>query len=270
LITIQKIEYKSTQNSLLAEKRILRDISSKSYTIKIAETEQEAAAAFKLRYDVFIEELSREFKYEEQIVEEKRDKDAYDDQSHHLIVVENKTGDVVGTYRLQHYQQAVQGNGFVTDKRFHLDQLPDDILKSGVEVGRACISHNHRSGRVLYLLWKGFAGYLTFFQKRYLFGYSAFDTSDPAVLRNTFEHFKENGIIHPEIFIDVRQQYRMPEHAESNGTSDIDIPPLMQNYFDVGCHVCGGPTYDENRLAHCMILLDVESISDSTRKLFFG
>ncbi|REL37715.1 GNAT family N-acetyltransferase [Rhodohalobacter sp. SW132] len=250
---------------MLAERRVLRDISSKSYTIKIAKTKEEEEAAFRLRYNVFIEELNRDFNYEEE-----KDKDTYDEQSHHLIVIENKTGSVVGTYRLQHYEQAIQGNGFVTDNRFHLDQFPDEILKKGVEVGRACISKEHRNGRVLYLLWKGFAGYLTHFGKRYLFGYSAFDTSDPAVLRNTFNHFKEKGLIHPKYYLDVREAYRLPQNIEINGTTEIDIPTLMQNYFDVGCLVSGGPSYDEKKLAHCVILLDIETISDRTRKLFFG
>lgn len=250
---------------MLVKSKVLEDISSKRYTIKFAKTEEEVNAALKLRYQIFKKELNRGFKFDKN-----RDKDEYDDQAHHLIVVENDTEDVIGTYRMQTYEQALEGNGFVSEKRFHIDQFPDEVLKSAVEVGRACIHKDHRNGRVLFLLWKGFAGYLTHFNKRYLFGYSAYDSADPAVLWNTYQHLLENNQIHPEYNIEVRDEYKLPEKNKQNNSDEIDIPPLLKNYLDVGCYVCGEPSLDKNQLAHALILLDVESISDRTRKLFFG
>lgn len=250
---------------MLIKSRVLEDITSKRYTIKFAKTEEEVNAALKLRYEVFKKELNRGFDFDKE-----RDKDEYDDQAHHLIVVDNESDRVIGTYRMQTYEQAFEGNGFVSNNRFHLDQFPDDVLKSAVEVGRACIHKDHRNGRVLFLLWKGFAGYLTNFNKRYLFGYSAFETGDPVVLWNTYHHLLENNQIHPEYDIEVRDEYKLPERKKNGTTDEIEIPPLLKNYLDVGCYVCGKPSLDDNRLAHALILLDVETISDRTRKLFFG
>jgi len=250
---------------LLIKSRVLEDITSKRYTIKFAKTEEEVNAALKLRYDIFKKELNRGFDFDKN-----RDKDEYDDQAHHLIVVDNESDRVIGTYRMQTYEQAREGNGFVSDERFHLDQFPDEVLNSAVEVGRACIHKDHRNGRVLFLLWKGFAGYLTNFNKRYLFGYSAFETGDPVVLWNTYYHLLENDQIHPEYDIEVRDEYKLPERKKNGTTDEIEIPPLLKNYLDVGCYVCGKPSLDDNRLAHALILLDVETISDRTRKLFFG
>ena len=250
---------------MLIKSRVLEDITSKRYTIKFAKTEEEVNAALKLRYEVFKKELNRGFDFDKN-----RDKDEYDDQAHHLIVVDNESDHVIGTYRMQTYQQAVEGNGFVSNNRFHLDQFPDEVLNSAVEVGRACIHKDHRKGRVLFLLWKGFAGYLTHFKKRYLFGYSAYETADPEVLWNTHQHLLENDQIHPEYDIEVREEYKLPERKKNGTTDEIDIPPLLKNYLDVGCYVCGKPSLDDNRLAHALILLDVETISDRTRRLFFG
>ncbi|TVR29208.1 MAG: GNAT family N-acetyltransferase, partial [Balneolaceae bacterium] len=143
---------------MLIKKRVLSDITSKRYTIKIADAETEVEAALRLRYQVFNEELHRDFNFNENL-----DKDEYDDQSHHLIVIHNETDEIVGTYRLQTYEQAVRNNGFASEQRFQIDQFPKEVLVNAVEVGRACISKEHRSGRVLFLLWKGFAGYLTHF-----------------------------------------------------------------------------------------------------------
>jgi putative hemolysin len=251
---------------LLIKERVLTDIKSKRYTIKIAHTETEVVAALRLRYQVFNEELHRDFNFKEKL-----DKDEYDDQSHHLIVILNEINEIVGTYRLQTYKQAVRNNGFASEKRFLIDQFPKEVLVNAVEVGRACISKEHRSGRVLFLLWKGFAGYLTHFNKRYLFGYAALDSKDPAVALNTYHHLKEAGFLHPEYHIAPRKDFEIRENDLSGATDEIDIPPLFQNYLDVGCNICGLPSFERGqKLAHFLILLDIEKISDRTRKLFFG
>jgi len=251
---------------LLVKNRVLSDINSNRYTIKIADTDEYVESALKLRYEIFKEELDRKFEFKGAI-----DKDEYDDQSHHLIVLENETDSVVGTYRLQTYEQALNGNGFVSEKRFHLEQFSEEILKNSVEVGRACIRKEHRSGRVLFMLWKGFAGYLTHFEKRYLFGYSALETGSPAVASNTYQHLKERGFLHPEHKIDVKENYRVKTYSQEYNSDEVSIPPLLQNYLDVGCFICGEPSFSKtSAIAHFLILLDIENISDRTRKLFFG
>lgn len=251
---------------MLIKEHVLTDVESQQYTIKFAKTEQEVEEALRLRYKVFKEELGRDF-----ILTDKIDRDQYDDQSHHLIVVENKTNKIVGTYRMQTYEQAKNGNGFTSEVRFKVDDLPDEVLKNSVEVGRACISKEHRSGRVLFLLWKGFAGYLEHFNKRYLFGYAALETTNQNVARNTLEFLKKEGHLHPDYFIEPKEGYLPFENPDDPASDDVEIPPLFKNYLDVGSKVIAGPSYDkEHDLIHFMILLDVEAISDRTRKMFFG
>jgi len=251
---------------LLIKNHVISDVASRRYTIKFAKTEQEVIAAQRLRYDIFKRELNRNFQFQKGI-----DKDIYDDQAHHLIVVHNESERIIGTYRLQSYDQANSGYGFTTNVRFKLDQLPDHVLKNAVEVGRACISEEHRSGRVLFLLWKGLAGYLEHFNKRYLFGYAALKSKEPHVALQTLEYLKKENHLHPEYHIEPREGYKLEWDETMPRTDEIDIPPLFQNYIDVGCTVCGGPSYDrELNLLHFVILLDVEAISEQTRKMFFG
>ena len=251
---------------MLIKDNVISDVASRRYTIKFAKTEEEVEAAQRLRYHVFKEELNRNFHFDNGI-----DKDKYDKQAHHLIVVNNETDAIIGTYRLQSHSQAKKGYGFTTAVRFHLDQLPEHVIKNAVEVGRACISEKHRSGRVLFLLWKGLAGYLEHFNKRYLFGYAALETKKPHVALQTLEYLKKHNHIHPEYHIEPREEYKLKWDDEMPRTDEIDIPPLFQNYLDVGCTVCGGPSYDKKlNLLHFVILLDVEAISESTRKMFFG
>ncbi len=251
---------------MLIKDRVLKKVQSNQYTIKFASTDAEVEAAMKLRYKVFNEELSRDFDFDAGI-----DKDQFDDQCHHLIVVENKSEKIIGTYRMQSFEQASQGNGFTSAVRFKLDNLPAEVLENAVEVGRACISKEHRSGRVLFLLWKGFAGYLEHFNKRYLFGYAALDTNNMKVAQNTLDYLKKEGHIHPDFYIEPKEGY-IPEKSQfKEDTEEYEIPPLFKNYLDVGSKVIAGPSYDKKLdLIHFMILLDVEAISDRTRKMFFG
>lgn len=251
---------------MIIEGHILSDIESRSYTIKFAKTEHEVEAALRLRYNVFKEELGRNFQFKNNI-----DKDEFDDQSHHLLVVDNESDNIIGTYRLQTFEQAIDGNGFVCNKRFHLEQFPENVVKNAVEVGRACISKSHRNGRVLYLLWKGFAGYLTHFKKRYLFGHAALGTKNRKVALNTYQYIQEHDFLHSDYQIEVREKFKIENREYKPDTKKIDIPPLLQNYLDVGTYICSRPSFEkESGLTHFLILLDIENISERTRKLFFG
>lgn len=252
---------------MIVKEPILRGIENALYTVKIAESDEEVDAALRLRYKVFVQELGRDFD-----TEEERDHDIYDDQCHHMIVVEKSTNNVIGTYRLQSQELAQKGRGFYTYKRFELDQLPKNVHQKGVEVGRACVEGKHRNGRVLYLLWKGMAGYLEYYDKRYLFGYAALSTNNPVVALNTYTHLKNNDYLFPDLHVDVKETYTcVGESSNGESSDEIDIPPLLKNYLEVGTRVCSLPAHDKKlNIMHFLILLDVEAISDRVRKMFFG
>lgn len=251
---------------MILEKSIIQGVENHKYQVKLAESESEVNEALGLRYKVFSNELNRKFKFTDKI-----DYDEFDDQCHHLLVIEKESDRVIGTYRLQTYHQAVSGNGFVTSKRFELEKLPVKLLEQSFEVGRVCIDADHRNGRVLFLLWKGLAAYLKHFGLRYLFGYSALDTNDTQIAYNTYNHLLENELVNREYQVPVREEYRMDFAVDPEKEGKVDIPPLLNNYLNVGTKVCSEPAYDaESKLYHLFILLDVHSIDERTRKMFFG
>lgn len=253
---------------MIAEARILPDISDRNYTIAIAKTEEEVQQALKLRYEVFYRELDRNFNPNTVI-----DRDIYDDQCHHLIVKKNSDQSIIGTYRLQTYELAQEGSGFYSDKYYKLDTLPGEILTRGFEVGRACIDESHRNGRVLYLLWKGFAGYLTHFKKQYLFGTLGIEEEDRKAAYAMYEKLDAQGFIHKEIRAEARGEYRLEPYPEIriNGKSALDESPLLKNYMDIGCKVVSAPAYIENlKMLHLMVVLNVETISPQVRRMFFS
>lgn len=252
---------------MIAETKILPEISDRTYSIEIAKSEDEVRRALELRYKVFYEELDRQFNNNSTI-----DRDQFDDQCHHLIVKKNSDQSIVGTYRVQTYELASKGGGFYTDKYYKLDSIPDEILKLGFEVGRACIDRDHRNGRVLYLLWKGFAGYLTHFNKKYLFGTLGIEEPSRKAAYAMYEGLEAEGFIHPDVLAVTRDKYVLERYknVRQNGKSAQNESPLLKNYLDIGCKVCSSPAYiDKLNMLHLMVLLNVETISPKVRRMFF-
>lgn len=250
-----------------AEKKILPDLSNHRYTVTIANTDAEIEEALTLRYNVFYKELNREFSSQQTI-----DRDKYDAQCHHLIVKENSTQKVIGTYRLQTYEQAVAGEGFYSESLFNLDDLPADVISQSFEVGRACIKEEHRSGRVLFLLWKGFASYLKAFDKRYLLGSLGIPAQSPSEGLKIYKKFQETGVLNNKYEISAKKPYRPSTNGhQPSPKENFSAPQLLQNYLDIGCSIISKPAYhQELKLFYVMIFLDVEKISPRTRKMFFG
>ncbi len=248
---------------MIVQKSILPELLNHKYRIEIAGNKEDVDSALSLRYDIFNLELRRGFDFSD-----RKDSDAYDEQCHHLLVKMKSTNEIVGTYRLQTWENAERGKGFYSAKRFRIDQLDERTLRNSVEVGRACIKKDHRSGRVLFLLWKGLAGYLQHFKKRYLFGSSALQTTDSSKANKLLVKLNEAGYIDKERMVSVQPEYSFDLSRVSS--EEVSVPPLFQNYLDVGAKICGGPALDQKAgSAYFLTLLDIENISDRTRKVFF-
>lgn len=250
---------------MLLKENILEGVEDHRYNVKIAQTDEDVLKAQTLRYRVFGAELNRNFEFVDNL-----DQDEYDEQYHHLIVIDKKTGEAIGTYRLQTYAQAKAGRGFKSSMRFEINQLPLSILQNAFEVGRVCVLSEHRNGRVLFLLWKGLAGYLKHFDCRYLFGYLALHTEHPAIAMNTYRYFQEHNHMHSKYYVDVKEGFYCSTHPDFNEKKEeVDVPPLFKNYLDIGCKICSKPSCcRKTKLIHFFILLDVQNIPDKYKNMF--
>ncbi len=253
---------------MIVDSPVLGDISDNQYTVKIANSEEQVAKALHLRYEIFYGELQRKFQSDVTT-----DVDKFDEQCHHLIVIDNNENKIVGTYRLQTLDQAEKGFGFYSGTYFNLDGFPEDVLANGFEVGRACIKQEHRNGRVLYLLWKGFAGYLQYYKKRYLFGNLGIPIPNEESAVAMYSQLLNEGFVHSSIQLQPKEQFKctLPlQKTNGSSLSATKASPLLQNYIDIGCTVCSKPAFHPDlKLLYIMILLDVNGISDKVRKLFF-
>jgi putative hemolysin len=242
-------------------------IPGQKYSVKIASDRTEVEKALRLRFEVFNIELGEGLDSSFQTF---MDEDEYDQQCHHLLVIENSTSNVIGTYRIQDDQMAAKGNGFYTEQEFDISQFPEYVLSNSVELGRACIHRDHRSGRVLYLLWRGLARYLALSGKRFLFGCCSITSQNPAEGEAFYHYLKQTNAYHSEFLIDVQPKYKCIN--SDNGfdfNEEVKLPQLFKLYIELGTKVCSKPALDTTfKTIDFLILLDKEGLSEQSKALF--
>lgn len=244
------------------------EISDGKYTVRLAKDLEEVESALALRYRVFNVEMGTG-----SILPEgpKLEFDSFDFNCKHLIVIEHATGNTVGTYRVTSIESAKKRAGFYSFGEFTIEDLPEDVLLGGMEIGRACIAPDHRNTKVLYLLWKGLATYLQLAGKRYLFGCCSIFSNDPAVGLLAFQQLEATGSLHTELRV-------RPRHngIERNTQIDfealaIELPPLFNMYLRIGAKVCSPPMIDHDfGTTDFFVIFDLATMNEKYRKMFFG
>ena len=241
------------------------ELRSGPYRARFARTHADVEAAQRLRFQVFNLELGEGLQAS---YSTGRDEDQYDDRCHHLLVEHAETKHVVGTYRLMTERMAGSA-GFYSETEFHLEVLPPWIREEGVELGRACVASDHRSGRVIYLLWKGIAAYLAYNELRYLFGCCSVPATDPGVgLKLQLQLARQGHLLDGFLARSTRACSCLDG---SVAREDIQLPALFKVYLDMGAKVCSEPAIDrEFGVIDFLIVLDVEALDDRTHKRMFG
>ena len=245
----------------------IEEVTDGRYVSRLVRNPQELEAVLRLRFDVFKRELSKNRTAQSGI-----DIDQYDLTCEHLIVFEKETGRAVGTYRINSIESAKEPAGFYASSEFGIEDLPAEILNGAVELGRACIAKNHRNTRVLFLLWKGLANYLTVTKKRYLFGCCSIFTQDGEVAANVLERLERKGHIHESIKVKPRDdKVCIPKDFVPDGEKTIELPALVNIYLRIGAKICGEPAIDRDfQTIDFFVVFDLNRINKKYRKLFFG
>lgn len=242
--------------------------SGNRYSVRFAETEADLRAAQALRFRVFNLELGEGLakSFQDQL-----DVDKYDNQCDHLMVVEQGSAKIIGTYRMQTFDTARKNNGFYTADEFDLSALPDELLHQSVEVGRACIEKQHRNGRVLYLLWRGIAEYLKLTSSRYLFGCCSISSTDPAEGWIVMDYLRHNDHLHEKHYLNTTSDYKCPETERcTNAWKTVRLPQLFRLYIDLGAKAISLPALDrEFKTIDYLIIVDINQLDERSRTLFF-
>lgn len=238
------------------------------YVVRFARTSDDLDAIERLRFEVFNLELGEGL---DSAFVTGRDHDDLDLLFHHLLITVEGSGEVVGTYRLQTGEMAAAGRGFYSAGEFDLSGLPPEFISSAVEVGRACVARGHRNGRVLQLLWRGLAGYLTRNHKRHVFGCCSLTSQDPALGLATRALLEQQGHRHADLDTPPLPGLECTgAEAADVALLDPHIPRLFQSYLNLGAKVCGAPAIDRTfKTIDFLVALDVTRLHPHAYQYFF-
>lgn len=239
------------------------EASRSHYRLRLAASEQDVRAAQLLRFVVFNVELREGL---EQSYATCLDADAFDPVCDHLLVEDMRTGDVIGTYRLQTGRSAAANKGYYSAQEF--DFSPYEPWRNElVELGRACVHSDHRNLTVLSLLWKGIASYISGRGCRYMIGCSSLTSQDPAVGLAAYRDLQK--YLAPEEW----RTNPLPAYAciaEPQATAP-KIPKLLSAYMTLGAKICGPPAIDkEFKTIDFLTFLDLYSMTAKNLARYLG
>ena len=240
------------------------------YVARFAKSAEEIAAALRLRFEVFNLELGEGL---DSSYLNGQDEDRFDAVCRHLIVVEQESGAVVGTYRLQTLEMAGAVSEFYCADEFNLEELPAEVLRQSLEIGRACVAREHRNTKVLFLLWKGLAAFARLAGKRYLFGCCSLTSQDAGEGWRAMRQIENDDAFHPHFFVSPAAEYVCAAEefaAEKFEPATRQLPKLFSTYLRFGAKVCSPPAIDRRfKTIDFFVLFDLETIDEKYRLLFF-
>jgi len=245
----------------LPSKKDIR-LEAGNYVARLALTEEERAAAYRLRFVVFNLEMNEGL---ESAYADGHDKDHFDDVCDHMIVEDQTTGAVVGTYRMQMGDVAGQYFGYYSEQEF--DFAPYEGMRGQiVELGRACIHREHRSSEALHLLWRGIARYALVNGGRYMMGCCSLTSQDAEMGRAVYESL-HNCMAEPALLTRPTLAFALPEARE--GMLEGRAPKLLRAYLTIGAKICSEPAIDRAfKTIDFLTLLDLQTLHPRVAKRF--
>ena len=233
------------------------------YTLLIAEDASDVAAAQRLRHRVFADE----FGATPDSAVPGHDVDYFDDFCDHLIIRDNATNDVVGTYRLLRPEQAAGAGRRYGDDEFDLSPLRA-LRGQLVEAGRSCVDPAHRSGAVVNLMWAGIARYLHLHGLRWLGGCASVSLADGGMTAAGVRTRVNARHLAPPAW---RVTPHRPWAGPGECARQIPPPALLRGYLRLGAWVCGEPAHDPQfNVADFYVLFSMDRLDARYRRHFLG
>jgi putative hemolysin len=243
-------------------------VSRQRYHVRLAQP-QEREQVYRLRYDIFFEEMGASSSSADA---SRMDQDLYDDYCDHLVVCSGEA--IVGTYRLLPLKR-LSGTGLMP---YSQDEFDLSVIRSRygdhdlLELGRSCIHPNHRNGQAARLLWAGIAEYMVGHRVAAMLGcVSVHDLSHLQALRLE-QTFKQRELWSEQFNCVVQSRFSVDAfYGEELAAGHVHLvpenalelmPPLLKGYLNLGARICGGPAFDAE--FHChdfLMLLDCSCIT---------
>lgn len=228
----------------------------------------EVREAQRLRFRVFSEEMGARL----DTAVAGHDVDLFDEYCEHLLVRDEASGEVIGTYRVLTPAQARRVGSFYSDGEFDLWRLRQ-LRERMVELGRSCVDARHRQGGVILALW----GALGSFMQR-----NDLDTMIGCASIPMLHNGVVSGDTAASVWHQLRQSHLAPiEHQVTprlplpverlDGSLPVEPPALIKGYLRLGAKVLGPPAWDPDfNTADLPMLMRIQDLAPRYRKHFLG
>lgn len=196
------------------------------------------------------------------------DVDRFDEFCDHLVVRDDDTGQIVGTYRMLPPDRAIAAGGLYSETEFDLRNLAP-LRGSLVETGRSCVHPDHRTGAVVSLVWAGIGRYMLLSGHRYLGGCASVQLADGgSYAAGVWDLIQAKHYAREELRVAPLNPW------DSDGIerpARSVLPPLIKGYTRLGAKVCGAPAHDPDfGVADFFTLLDLHALDERYLKFFLG
>ncbi len=228
----------------------------------------EVRAAQRLRYQIFAGEMGARLNAEVP----GHDIDLFDDYCEHLLVRDQATREVIGTYRVLTPAQAKRVGSTYSDLEFDLTRLRQ-LRERMIELGRSCVHPEHRHGGVIMALWGALAEFMVRNQLDTMIGCASIPMLHNGVVSgdvaaSIWNQLKETHLASIEYH--VRPRLPLPIE-ELNGNLEVEPPALIKGYLRLGTKVLGAPAWDPDfNSADLPMLMRLQDLPARYRKHFLG
>ena len=210
-------------------------------SVSWARHQDEVRAAQRLRYQVFAVEMGATLP----ITVPGHDIDLFDDYCEHLLVRDEASGEVIGTYRVLTPTQAKRAGGTYSDTEFDLTRLRS-LRDRMVELGRSCVHIDHRSGGVILALWGALAEFMARNQLDTMIGCASIPmqtggTNSGQAAASIWRQVKQTHLAPIEYHVTPRLALPVDKLDDS---LNIEPPALIRGYLRLGAKVLGAPAWD--------------------------
>ncbi|MBT8575160.1 GNAT family N-acetyltransferase [Polynucleobacter paneuropaeus] len=235
-----------------------------AFQITWASTPNEIKEAQRLRYKVFAEEMGANLAQNS----EGLDVDEFDAYCDHLLIRDQETLKVVGTYRVLPPHKAQEIGRLYSDSEFDLTRL-NHLRPKMVELGRSCVHADYRSGAVIMALWSGLAQYMQKHHYEIMLGCASIPMADGG-------HFAAslyNSLSEEQMAPTENHAFpRLPLPLDKlNGGLDVEPPPLIKGYLKLGAKICSAPAWDPDfNTADLLTMLRLSEINPRYAKHFLN
>lgn len=242
--------------------------AARSISVAWAQSENEVRAAQRLRYEVFAGEMGARLN----TPLPGHDLDLFDDFCEHLLVRDDTTGNVIGTYRVLTPAQARRVGSFYSDTEFDLLRLRP-LRDRMVELGRSCVHRDHRQGGVILALWGALAEFMVRNELDTMIGCASIPMLHQGAV---------SGDVAASVWAQVREQHLAPieyqvhprlplpiEHLDAS--LPVEPPALIKGYLRLGAKVLGPPAWDPDfNTADLPMLMRIVDLPARYRRHFLG